>query len=72
MGDGASRSLADRVTGELPAGITGLRADQQQLLADALGDARRKQGQELTDAAEGALSYVPKLLRGPVRRAVGL
>lgn len=72
MGDGADKSLADRVSGELPAGIARLRAEHQQELADAIGAARKRQGEDLAEAAEGALKYVPKLLRGQVRRAVGL
>jgi len=66
-----SKSLTERV-GELPAGIAALSAEHQQLLADAIGEARRQQGQDLAAAAEGSLNHVPKLLRGPVRKAVGL
>lgn len=64
--------LADRVDGDLPAGIAALSAEHRQLLADAIGDARRNQGEELAAAAENSLNYVPRLLRGPVRKAVGL
>lgn len=64
--------LTDRVDGELPAGIAGLSERHRQFLADAIGDARRKQGDELATAAENSLNYVPRLLRGPVRKAVGL
>lgn len=67
-----AKSLAERIDGELPAGIAALSAEHQQQLADALAGARRQQGHELAEAAEGGLRYVPKLLRGPVRKAVGL
>lgn len=72
MGDNARRTLRERVDGPLPDGIAALSPDEQQLLADALGDARREQGKELAAAANGALEYVPRLLRGPVRKVVGL
>jgi hypothetical protein len=67
-----AKTLAERVNGELPAGIAALSQRDQQALADALGDALGQQARELAAAAEGALAYVPKLLRGPVRKAVGL
>ncbi|MPY84008.1 MAG: hypothetical protein GEV00_11950 [Actinophytocola sp.] len=68
----ARRTLGERVTGELPDGIAALGEDDQQYLADALGAAKRSQREELAAAAEDSLRYVPKLLRGPVRKAVGL
>lgn len=71
MGNEA-KSLAERVDGVLPAGIAALSAERQQWLSDALGDARREQGRELQTAAEDSLRFVPRLLRGPVRKAVGL
>lgn len=72
MGEVARRTLEERVAGPLPSGIAALPSAKKQLLADALGDARRSQGQELAEAANAALQYVPKLLRGPVRKVVGL
>lgn len=71
MGNGA-KSLAERVDGELPEGIAALSAERRQWLSDALGEARREQGRELQAAAEDSLRFVPRLLRGPVRKAVGL
>jgi hypothetical protein len=67
-----AKSLAERVDGELPAGIAALSPEHQQWLADALGEAHREQGRELQAAAEESLRFVPRLLRGPVRKAVGL
>lgn len=72
MGNDAVKTLADRISGDLPAGIAALSEQHQQLLADALVEARRRQGAELAAAADASLKYVPKLLRGPVRKAVGL
>lgn len=67
-----AKTLQQRLTGEPPAGIAALPAEDQQRLADAIGAARRRQGTALAAAAEESLRYVPKLLRGPVRKAVGL
>lgn len=72
MGNRADRPLADRVSGDLPAGIAALREEHQMELSDAIGAARKRQGEELAEAAEAALNYVPMLLRGSVRKAVGL
>ncbi|MQA62238.1 MAG: hypothetical protein GEU86_12215 [Actinophytocola sp.] len=52
--------------------IAALDETHRQFLADALGTAKRRQSEDLAAATEGSLQYVPKLLRGPVRRAVGL
>lgn len=67
-----AKALTERVNGDLPDGIAALSAEHRQFLADALGDARRRQGEELAAATDNSLSHVPKLLRGPVRKAVGL
>lgn len=64
--------VAVRVSGELPAGIAALDETHRQFLADALGTAKRRQSEDLSAATEGSLQYVPKLLRGPARKAVGL
>ncbi|MGH3432149.1 MAG: hypothetical protein ACRDQB_04865 [Thermocrispum sp.] len=64
--------LTERVDGPLPAGVAALSDEHRQLLADAIGAARREQGLELAAAAENSLTYIPRLLRGPVRKAVGL
>lgn len=72
MSDNARRTLPERVTGPLPDGIAALSEDDKQFLANALGDAKRAQSKELAAATEDSLRYVPKLLRRPVRKAVGL
>ncbi|MGH3516320.1 MAG: hypothetical protein ACRDQ7_02650 [Haloechinothrix sp.] len=72
MGTDATRTLAEQITGPLPAGIAALDAKDQQALAGALASTCRQQAAELIDAAEAALKYVPALLRGTVRKAVGL
>lgn len=71
MGNDA-KTLADSVTGALPAGIAALKAEDQQKLAVTIAAAAEQQGAELSDATEESLRFVPKLLRGTVRKVVGL
>ena len=58
--------------GDLPESVAALPAEHQQDLADALREARRKQGAALAKAGDDALRHVPALLRPAVRKAVGL
>ncbi|OZM69992.1 hypothetical protein CFN78_27715 [Amycolatopsis antarctica] len=67
-----ARSLSDQLDGPLPPGIEALGADERQVLAEALRDARRQQSAALGRAGEESLKYVPALLRGAVRKVVGL
>jgi hypothetical protein len=66
------RSLAEQLGGALPAGIEALQEHEKEDLADALREARRRQKTELAVAGEEALKFVPALLRGAIRKAVGL
>lgn len=72
MGNDTGKTLAERISGELPAGIAALDETHRQFLADAIGTAKRRQSEDLAAATEESLQYVPKLLRRPVRKAVGL
>jgi hypothetical protein len=72
MGTHARRTLADQLGGELPDGIEALPERDKQDLADALSDARHRQAAALAEAGEQGLKFVPPLLRGAVRKAVGL
>ncbi|NKQ57647.1 hypothetical protein HFP15_32775 [Amycolatopsis sp. K13G38] len=67
----SDRSLAGQL-GNLPDGIEALPEEHQQDLADAVREARRRQGAALAKAGNDALRYVPALLRPAVRKAVGL
>lgn len=67
----SDRSLAGQL-GALPEGVDALPGEHKQDLADALYDARRRQGAALAKAGDEALRYVPALLRPAVRKAVGL
>jgi hypothetical protein len=62
----AERTLADQLGGYLPEGIEALEEHERQDLADA------RQAKALAEAGEEGLKYVPALLRGAVRKAVGL
>lgn len=66
------RTLGEQLGGDPPEGVRALPEDDQQALADLIGDARRAQGTALAKAGEDGLKYVPALLRGAVRKAVGL
>ena len=62
----------DALDGAEPAGLESLSASQLAFLADAVTRARRHHAEELRAATTTALGHVPKLLRGPVRRIVGI
>jgi hypothetical protein len=66
------RSLAEHLGGALPEGIEALQEHEKQDLADAFREARRRQKAELAVAGEEALKFVPAVLRGAIRKAVGL
>ncbi|MGH3947796.1 MAG: hypothetical protein ACRDSE_01530 [Pseudonocardiaceae bacterium] len=72
MGNDATSALADQIAGTLPAGIAGLKPEHRRMLADLIAEARRRQGTNLAAATEESVKIVPALLRGPVRKAVGL
>ncbi|MFI6028755.1 hypothetical protein [Amycolatopsis magusensis] len=65
-------SLAGQLGRALPAGIDALSEEEKALLGEVFGAARQRQSAELVRAVEDGLKYVPALLRGAVRRAVGL
>ncbi len=54
-----------------PPGISQLGADERDDLATAIRDAKRRQTQALIAASEQALSHIPRVLRGPIRRLFG-
>ncbi|HEX8976935.1 MAG TPA: hypothetical protein VF781_10520 [Solirubrobacteraceae bacterium] len=54
-----------------PAGLRSLPDVHLADLADAISQARRHQREALAAAGDRALSHVPRLLRGPIRRVVG-
>ena len=55
---------------DLPPGIAALPEDQQQILATALADERRRQREALDEAVENGLGFLPRVLRGAVRKSL--
>jgi hypothetical protein len=60
-----------QIGSEPPAGLTRLSDEELNDLAPAIRAARRRLAAEIAAAAERALGYVPRLLRGPLRKVVG-
>ena len=60
--------LAKQLSAEPPAGLTALSAAELRHLADAIRAARHRQAHALEEAGEQAFHYVPRLLRGPIKR----
>ena len=69
-GDPRAR-LEEAMGGRLPGGVSELEAEHLEHLADAMAEARRRQHRELAAAGERALRFVPRFLRGPVRKVIG-
>jgi hypothetical protein len=72
MDEDATRLLRDELGGELPAGLGALDDREVRDLAGALRDARTRQSAALAAATRQMLGHVPWLLRGPVRRVLGV
>lgn len=64
--------LRDALDGAEPAGFEHADPAHLAALADAVADARHRHRVALRESTEEALGHVPRLLRGPVRRIVGL
>jgi hypothetical protein len=71
MAKDAAGSLQAELGASPPAGLAALDAAERDDLAAAVRDARRRQAVALTEALDGALNLIPRLLRGPVRRIFG-
>jgi hypothetical protein len=64
-------ALRARLGDTPPASLRGLAGPELEDLDTAIADARWRQGEALAAAGERAMGYIPRLLRGPVRRVVG-
>jgi hypothetical protein len=64
--------LAKTLGGPLPAGLDDLPADVSNALADAVRSARKSRRARLDEAIGTSLKQLPALIRGPVRRALGI
>jgi hypothetical protein len=54
-----------------PPGVARLEPQHLEHLAAAIRAARHRQAAELQAAGEQAFGYIPRLLRGPIRRMLG-
>ena len=55
----------------MPSEVARLPAAELEHLAGLIAQARHRQAAEIARAAERGLSFVPRLLRGPLRKALG-
>ena len=69
--DAGRRALKEQLGNRLPKGVTALADEELEDLAEAVRAARRRQAKALADAGERALNKIPRVLRGPVRKAAG-
>jgi hypothetical protein len=65
------KALEAQLRAPAPAGVRSLDDAHLLDLAEAITAARHNQAAELAAAGDQALSHIPRLLRGPVRRALG-
>jgi len=67
----AFTALSAQLRGHVPDGLRELSEAELSELAAAVAAARHRQAAALAEAGERALSHIPRLLRGPVKRIVG-
>jgi uncharacterized protein YdbL (DUF1318 family) len=67
----ALSQLREQLSGDVPEGVRRLGDAELRDLAQAISDARHREGQALAASGERALERVPRLLRGPIRKVVG-
>ena len=63
--------LARELRGPVPSEVARLSTSELSHLAGLIADARHRQAAEIAAAGERGLSFVPRLLRGPLRKALG-
>ena len=66
-----ARLRAELGGGDLPAGLEALPEEALGRLAEMVADLRSRQEREYQRAVEEALSHIPRMLRGSVRRVLG-
>lgn len=71
MPDTALTALSAELRSDPPAGLARLNPDELEDLTAAIRDARKRQAAEIDAAGNRALGFIPRLLRGPVRKVVG-
>ena len=70
MATAKSNALADALQAPLPAGLEGLTKPQLEKLSAAFARAKTQQRAALEQSTEAALSHIPMLLRGAVRKVL--
>lgn len=70
MATAKSNALADALNAPLPAGLEALSKSQLEKLTAAFASAKVQQRTALEASTEAALSHVPMLLRGAVRKVL--
>jgi hypothetical protein len=69
--DDAFTTLAAQLRGAVPDSLCELSDAELTHLTEAVADARHRQAAALAEAGDRALSHIPRLLRGPIKRIVG-
>ena len=69
MAQGHER-LAEEHGGDLPPGLARLAEPDATHLADAIAAARKRQRVALAQASEAGLAFVPRVLRGAVKKVL--
>lgn len=64
----AADNLEHELGARLPDGLSVLSAAELERLTGLLRDAKRRQARELGEGVEESLDFVPRLMRGPVRK----
>jgi hypothetical protein len=67
----AADALESELRAPVPPGIRGLDDAALADLASAIKDARHRQAAALQEAGEQALRHIPRVLRIPLRKALG-
>jgi hypothetical protein len=70
VADDGLKALEGELRATVPAGLRAVGDEQLADLADAVRDARHRQAEALKDAGDQALGHIPRLLRGPIRKAL--
>jgi hypothetical protein len=65
-------ALRDELRADVPRGIAALPAADRETLTRLVRDARHRQRAALEQALDDGLGFVPRMLRGPVKKALGL
>jgi hypothetical protein len=69
--DDAFSALRSQLGATPPESLRELTEDELRDLGAAVADARHRQAAALAQAGDRALSHIPRLLRGPIKRIAG-